>query len=64
MKHWSVDTKELKKDKEAFAIWQLEQRINFGIGKAKIKKVELLKYWDKITLDPLKRHYLALVLGK
>ncbi len=62
MNHWSVDTKELEKDGEAYSIWKLEQRINFGIGEGKIKKAELLQYWDKIIIDPYKRRALALTL--
>lgn len=60
--HWSVDETELKKDLAAYAIWRLEQRINFGLGEGKIKKAELVKYWDKIDIDPFKRKALALAL--
>ncbi len=58
--HWSVDTRELEKDPEAFAIWKLEQRINFGIGDERIKKTTLLKYWEKLDIDPWKRKALSL----
>ena len=50
--HWSVDTTELQKDSDAFTIWDLEQRINWDIGEGKINKKDLLKYWDKIEIDP------------
>lgn len=60
--HWSVDETELNKDPRAYAIWRLEQRINFGVGKRKIKKSELKKYWDDIDIDPFKRKALALAL--
>lgn len=60
--HWSVDETELKKDPRAYAIWRLEQRINFGVGEAKIKKAELKKYWNEIDIDPFKRKALALAL--
>lgn len=60
--HWSVDETELKKDPRAYAIWRLEQRINFGIGSPKIKKEELKKYWDNIDIDPFKRRALSLAL--
>lgn len=63
MKHWSVDTTELEKDPQAFAIWKLEQRINFGIGDDKIQKEELRKYWPQLNLDPSKRRYLAFLLS-
>ncbi len=60
--HWSVDTTELKKNSEAFAVWSLEQRINWGIGEDKISKKDLLKYWNKIDIDPFKRKALLLAL--
>lgn len=62
-KHWSVDETGMKKDPEAYAIWKLEQRINWGIGEEKIKKSELVKYWDRIDIDPSKREALSLALG-
>lgn len=61
-KHWSVDTKELEKSPEEFAIWRLEQRINFGIGEKLIKRSELILYWDKIDIDDFKREALSLAL--
>ncbi len=61
-KHWSVDTTELEKVPEGFAIWKLEQRINYGIGEEKINKKELLKYWDRLNIDAFKRRALALAL--
>jgi len=60
MKNWSIDTKNLKKDKNKFAIWKMEQLINFGLGKEKIKKSDLIKYWDVLDIDPFKRKFLAL----
>ena len=41
MKNWSTDTKKLKKNKDKFAIWKLEQLVNFGLGKEKIIRSEL-----------------------
>lgn len=61
-KHWSVDETEIKKDPEAYAIWKLEQRINWGLGEEKIKRTELVKYWDIIDIDPSKREALSLAL--
>lgn len=61
--HWSVDETELKKDPQAYAIWRLEQRINFGVGEAKIKKSELIKHWEQIDIDPFKRKALSLALS-
>ena len=62
MKHWSVQTSGLKKDPRLFAVWQLEQAINFGIRDGKIKKGDLRANWDKLDLDPAKKKFLALAL--
>jgi len=64
MYNWSVDVKTLKKDKEKYTIWKLEQLINFGLNGEKINRKLLTKYWDKLSLDPLKRQYLSLLLFK
>ncbi len=60
--HWSVDEIKMKKDPETYAIWKLEQRINWGLGKGKIKRAELIKYWNKIDIDVSKREALSLAL--
>lgn len=62
MKNWSTDTTELEKTPEQFSIWKLEQLINFGLDGAKINLKELRLYWEKITIDPMKRRFLALFL--
>ena len=62
MKNWSVDIKKLRKSKEQFAIWKLEQMVNFGLDGKKIRKSELKKYWDIINIDPAKRKFLALFI--
>ena len=61
-KHWSVDEKELAKDPRAYAIWRLEQRINFGVGEEFLDENELRTYWDDIDIDPAKRKALLLAL--
>ena len=61
-KHWSVDTTELEKDPDAYAVWRLEQAINFGIRDSKIEAGELKKYWDKLDIDPDKKRFLSLIL--
>ena len=62
MYNWSVDLKQLKKDKQAYAIWRLEQMVNFGLNNEKIKASELKKYWPHLRLDPVKREYLNSLL--
>lgn len=64
MKNWSTNTKKLRKNKEKFAIWKLEQLVNFGLGKKKIKKAELKKYWKIIDIDSSKRKFLSLFVKK
>ena len=61
-KHWSVDERQLAKDPRAYAIWRLEQRINFGIGEPLLDTGELREYLDIIDIDPAKRKALSLAL--
>ncbi|MCX6723648.1 MAG: hypothetical protein NT155_00545 [Candidatus Staskawiczbacteria bacterium] len=62
MKNWSTNIKELKKNKDKFAVWKLEQLINFGLGKEKLNLNELKKYWSVINIDPAKRKFLSLFI--
>lgn len=62
MRNWSVDIREFKKDTRAFALWRLEQLINFGIGSEKISRRQLKKYWDILDIDPHKRAFLSLLI--
>ncbi len=62
MYNWTVDTKQLKKDKKQYAIWKLEQLVNFGLNGKKIDKTALKKHWPKLNLDPKKKKYLSLIL--
>ncbi len=62
MKNWSINTKELSKNKDKFAVWKLEQQINFGLDKKKIRVADLKKYWDILDIDPFKRKFLALFI--
>lgn len=64
MYNWSTDEKKLKKDPEKYAIWKLEQMINFGLGGEKIKKIEIKKYLSKINIDPARRRFLELILNE
>lgn len=64
MKNWNTDTTRLKQNSSAYQKWRLEQLINYGLDGEKIEKEHLLKYWDEIDIDPGKRRYLALLLGK
>ena len=62
MRNWSVDTKELKKDKKKYAVWRLEQLVNFGLGKEKIDDKQLKKNWGLLRLDPRKKSFLKTLL--
>lgn len=64
MKHWSVDARALENDPDALAVWQLENAVNFGIRDGKIKKQDLLAYWDRLDLDPHKKKFLSLILSQ
>lgn len=62
MHNWSVDAKELKKHKNQFILWRLEQMINYGTDGRKIKASELRRHWRQLTLDPAKRRFLSFLL--
>lgn len=62
MYNWNTDTRELKKNKEKYAIWQLEQKINYGLNGEKLNATLLKKYWHKLRIDPLYRKYLHFLL--
>ncbi len=62
IKHWSVNTKELEKDPESLAIWKLEQWVNWGMGVSKVKKTDLITYWNRLDIDEWKRKALSLAL--
>lgn len=62
MYNWSVDTAELKKDKQKYAIWRMEQMVNFGLEGKKISRNKLKKYWKFLKLDPSRKKYLSFLL--
>jgi len=62
MHNWSVDITELKKNKEQYAVWRLEQMVNFGLDGKKINREEIKKYWKILDLDPNKKNYLKMIL--
>ncbi len=64
MYNWSVDIKKLSKYPQKYAVWKLEQLINFGLNGQKLKSTELKKYFNKLTIDPQKRKYLTFLLSK
>jgi len=62
MYNWSVNTKRLKKDKEKYEIWKLEQMINYGLNNKKLSKKNLKKYIDIISIDPSKKRFLKMMI--
>lgn len=64
MYNWSTQTDELKKDKNKYTTWKLEQMVNFGLDGQKLNRRDLEKYWDQIQIDPSRRKLLAVLLGK
>ena len=62
MYNWSTDENILKKNRKAHAIWKLEQMVNFGLNKKKLRVGELKKYWLKINIDHSRRKFLELII--
>lgn len=62
MYNWSTDTKRLQKDPEKYAVWKLEQMINYGLGNEKINRKDLVKYFDSLVIDPDKKAFLTYIL--
>jgi len=63
MYNWSVDEEELKKDPRRYAIWKLEQQVNFGLGGEKINEKALRAYWPDLNIDPARRRFLSLLIN-
>ncbi len=63
MYNWSVDTTELKKDPERYAMWELEQLINFGLNGSLLDAGKLRAYWSRLNLDPSRKAYLSFLLN-
>ncbi|MFA4845838.1 MAG: hypothetical protein WC654_04745 [Patescibacteria group bacterium] len=62
MHNWSTDTTQLAKDPEKYAIWQIEQMVNFGLDGEKLKERDVKKYWDRLVIDPSRRKFLSLLI--
>ena len=64
MYNWSTDERRLKKTKKEYAIWKIEQMVNFGLRGKRIKKADLKKYWKELSIDPYRRKYLSMLLDE
>lgn len=62
MYNWNTDVKKLKKNKEAYTVWRLQQLINYGLDGARLNRRLLKKYWHRLHLDPDKKKYLKFLL--
>lgn len=62
MYNWSVDIRSLNKSPKNYAIWKLEQAINFGLNGEKLNKMLVKKYWKHLHLDPARKKFLRLLL--
>ena len=64
MYNWSIDEKRFKaRNKQAHAIWKLEQMVNFGLAEGeKIPVSQLKKYWPKLNLDRNRSRLLEILL--
>lgn len=62
MYNWSTDEKKLKKNKRAYALWKLEQMVNFGLNGKKLDASKLQKHWGELRLDPARKRFLELLL--
>jgi len=62
MYNWSIDTTRLKKNKNVYEKFLLEQSINFGLNNQKLSERKLKKYWKTLQIDPKKKSYLAKIV--
>lgn len=62
MYNWSTDTTRLKKNPDQYNKWQLEQKINFGLGNEKLDKATLTKVLSQLSIDQKKRAFLEYIL--
>ena len=62
MKNWSTDVKRLRNRPKEYALWKLEQKINFGLDGKKLSEKLLRKYFKELSIDPLKKIFLKHLL--
>jgi hypothetical protein len=63
MRNWSTDTTRLKKNPEQYAVWRLEQQLNYGLGEnEKIDREQLTKYLPVLNIDNDTRSFLEFLL--
>ena len=62
MKNWSTNTKRLEENPQEYTRWKLEQMINFGLDGQKLPESDLRKYFNRLSVDPLKKLFLKQLL--
>lgn len=62
MRNWYAKKSEESRNDDIGIIWQLNQLINFGITDRKIKINHIRRYWNKLTLDPKRKHFIEFLL--
>jgi hypothetical protein len=63
MHNWSTDTTRLKETPEQYAVWRLEQQLNYGLNEnEKIDRKQLEKYLPVLNIDKDTRNYLEFLL--
>ena len=65
MHNWSTDEQQLaRSDPRRYAVWKLEQLINYGLGGDKIDRAALRRHWDELEIDPSRKAFLELLLNE
>ena len=64
MHNWSTDLTKLKKNKNKFSQWRLEQLINFGLDGGKLSRRALEGKLKSLKIDPQKKRFLSLLLNE
>ena len=63
MHNWSCDIEKLRDhSKKGAALFELEQKVNYGLARSRISKKQLLRYWKELQLDPDRRRFLSFLL--
>ncbi|MDR1996728.1 MAG: hypothetical protein LBQ83_00130 [Candidatus Margulisbacteria bacterium] len=63
MHNWSTDTARLKENPAQYAVWRLEQQLNFGLAEGeKIERKLLEKYLPELHIDADTRNFLEFIL--
>lgn len=63
MYNWSTDEKSFT-SKKAKQLWQLEQKLNFGLGDEKLSKQEIIDNWQEIKeqINPYTKRLLEFLI--